>query len=82
MLMQPINSTPDNYIEFAPVNGVPTTATCISAGFKDIVRGFAAWPLWMMLGWSDIRQRYRRSTLGPLWITLSMAAFILLLGVL
>ena len=34
-----------------------------------------------MLGWNDIRQRYRRSVLGPFWITLSMAIFIGLLGV-
>ena len=34
-----------------------------------------------MLGWNDIRQRYRRSVLGPFWITISMAVFILLLGV-
>lgn len=25
-----------------------------------------------MLGWHEIRQRYRRSTIGPFWITLSM----------
>jgi ABC-type polysaccharide/polyol phosphate export permease len=34
-----------------------------------------------MLGWSDIRQRYRRSTLGPFWITLSTGIFIGVLGV-
>jgi ABC-type polysaccharide/polyol phosphate export permease len=34
-----------------------------------------------MLGWNDIRQRYRRSTLGPFWITLSTGLFILVLGV-
>ena len=33
-----------------------------------------------MLGWNDIRQRYRRSVLGPFWITISMAVFITLLG--
>ena len=34
-----------------------------------------------MLGWTDIRLRYRRSVIGPFWITLSMGTFILLLGV-
>jgi ABC-type polysaccharide/polyol phosphate export permease len=33
-----------------------------------------------MLGWNDIRQRYRRSILGPFWITLSMSIFILVLS--
>jgi ABC-type polysaccharide/polyol phosphate export permease len=40
-----------------------------------------AWPVWTVLGWNDIRQRYRRSVLGPFWITLSMAIFICVLGV-
>ncbi len=29
--------------------------------------------LWAHLGWQDIKQRYRRSVLGPLWITVGMA---------
>ncbi len=48
---------------------------------RDFHAGICAWRLWTMLGWNDIRQRYRRSVLGPFWITLSMGAFILLLGV-
>ncbi|HKH19830.1 MAG TPA: ABC transporter permease [Gammaproteobacteria bacterium] len=47
----------------------------------DIYRGLGAYPLWAMLGWSDIRLRYRRSVLGPFWITLSMSIFIAVLGV-
>src|SRR5262245_37934316 len=43
---------------------------------RDIVHGAQAWRVWMMLGWQDIRQRYRRSTLGPFWITISMGAMI------
>ncbi len=48
---------------------------------RELLAAFRAWPLWIMLGWNDIRQRYRRSVLGPFWITLSMAIFIALLGV-
>ena len=48
---------------------------------RDLLAGMRAWPLWAMLGWNDIRQRYRRSVLGPFWITISMAVFITLLGV-
>lgn len=47
---------------------------------EEIVAGFRAWPIWMLMGWDDIRQRYRRSVLGPFWITLSMGVFILLLS--
>jgi ABC-type polysaccharide/polyol phosphate export permease len=52
----------------------------LTAGASDLMAGLKAWRLWTMLGWNDIRQRYRRSTLGPFWITLSMAIFIVLLG--
>jgi len=48
---------------------------------RDLLSGIRAWPMWTMLGWNDIRQRYRRSVLGPFWITISMAVFIALLGV-
>lgn len=52
-----------------------------SAGTRDMIEGMANWRLWSMLGWNDIRQRYRRSAFGPFWITISMAIFVLLLGV-
>ena len=35
---------------------------------------------WLELGWIDILLRYRRSMLGPLWLTLTTAAFIAGLG--
>jgi ABC-type polysaccharide/polyol phosphate export permease len=47
----------------------------------EIIEGMRAWPVWVILGWDDIRARYRRSVIGPFWITLSMGVFILLLGV-
>jgi ABC-type polysaccharide/polyol phosphate export permease len=34
----------------------------------------------MMLARMDIRQRYRRSILGPFWITITMIIFILAIG--
>jgi ABC-2 type transport system permease protein len=50
------------------------------SGVRDLCAGLANWQLWSMLGWNDIHQRYRRSALGPFWITISMAIFIVLLG--
>jgi len=52
----------------------------ISAARREIFEAALKSPLWMMLGWNDIRQRYRRSVLGPFWITISMAVFISVLG--
>jgi ABC-type polysaccharide/polyol phosphate export permease len=45
-----------------------------------VVAAVREWPMWSTLGWHDIRQRYRRSVLGPLWITLSMAIMVGTLG--
>jgi ABC-type polysaccharide/polyol phosphate export permease len=53
----------------------------LSIGADDLSAGLKVWRLWMMLGWNDILQRYRRSVLGPFWITLSMALYVILLGV-
>ena len=50
--------------------------------FADIVDGAKLWRLACMLGWFDIRLRYRGSMLGPLWLTLSTAVLVGALGVL
>jgi lipopolysaccharide transport system permease protein len=46
----------------------------------DIAGSVKRWPLVGMLGWQDLRQRYRRSALGPFWITLSMGVTIGTIG--
>ncbi|MDL5154631.1 ABC transporter permease [Actinomycetospora sp. Odt1-22] len=48
--------------------------------FHDIRQAIAQRELWGHLGWQDIKQRYRRSTIGPLWITISMAVTAAALG--
>ncbi len=52
------------------------------ASWSDLVGGFGQRELWLQLGWQDIKQRYRRSTLGPLWITIATGAMALALGLL
>jgi lipopolysaccharide transport system permease protein len=47
---------------------------------RDIYEGLGSWRLWSVLGWNDIRRRYRRSILGPLWMTLSMTLLVAALG--
>ncbi len=47
---------------------------------EDLMTGILQWRIWMLLGWQDIRLRYRRSQLGPFWITLSMAITIYTMG--
>jgi ABC-type polysaccharide/polyol phosphate export permease len=48
----------------------------VSAAVKDLIDGLGRWELWSTLGWHDIRQRYRRSVVGPFWLTLSMGMMI------
>ncbi|WP_375460561.1 ABC transporter permease [uncultured Enterovirga sp.] len=51
-----------------------------SLAWKDLATGFRRVELWGSMGWFDIRQRYSRSVIGPFWITLSLAGFVLALG--
>jgi ABC-type polysaccharide/polyol phosphate export permease len=57
-------------------------AVQVEKAWRDLLAGFVNWELWGTLGWHDIRQRYRRSTLGPFWITISMGVMIAGLAVL
>ncbi|MGQ9367375.1 ABC transporter permease [Azospirillum sp. ST 5-10] len=41
--------------------------------WDDLVDGIGCWRLWGAMAWQDVRNRYRRSLLGPLWLTLSTA---------
>ncbi|MCM6778501.1 ABC transporter permease [Nocardia sp. CDC159] len=50
--------------------------------FSDFRSGFAQRELWLSLGWQDIKQRYRRSVLGPFWITISTAVQAAAIGLL
>lgn len=49
---------------------------------RDLIEGTARWRLWGRLGWNDILQRYRRSVLGPFWLTASQAVMVISLGLL
>jgi len=50
--------------------------------FGDLVDGWKSDQLWLQLGWQDIKQRYRRSTLGPFWITIATGVMAVALGLL
>lgn len=70
-------------ITAAPVGTPPPSrSSTVGAAWRDLTRGFQQRELWLALGWQDIKQRYRRSVLGPLWITISRAVMALALGLL
>jgi len=52
----------------------------VAGAVADIAESLRKSYLWVRLGWFDIQQRFRRSVLGPLWITLSMGALIAGMG--
>lgn len=47
---------------------------------KEIFSGFRRISLVSILGWHDIRGRYRRSVIGPFWLTISMGVMIATIG--
>jgi ABC-2 type transport system permease protein len=50
--------------------------------FDDLRGGWRQRALWGYLGWQDIKQRYRRSVLGPLWISITMGVIATAMGIL
>jgi ABC-type polysaccharide/polyol phosphate export permease len=70
-----IFSTPDKFLNIAIHSNTRLALIDIRDGLKE-------WRIWFLLAWQDIQLRYRRSTLGPFWITLSMAITIYTMGLL
>lgn len=60
----------------SPLKAVPQWRLAI----RDVVDGLKAHRVWMMLAKLDIKQRYRRSVIGPFWITITMVIWILAIG--
>jgi ABC-type polysaccharide/polyol phosphate export permease len=63
----------------APVVRISAEAVPKQA-FADLLDGARLHELWTHLAFHDIRQRFRRSVLGPFWLTLSMGIFVAALG--
>ena len=53
-----------------------TTATA----YADLKSSLSLWRIWTKLALQEIKLRYRRSSLGPFWITLSMLITICCMG--
>lgn len=52
----------------------------VNIALADIAAATRRYQLVGMLGWQDVRQRYRRSALGPFWLTISMGVMIGTIG--
>ena len=56
------------------------TSKQLDSAVDDLRTGISSWRLGHFLAWQDIKQRYRRSTLGPIWMTLSFGVQIFTMG--
>ena len=54
----------------------------LARALRDLARGARMTTLWGRLGWQDVRRRYRRTALGPWWITISTGLTVALLATL
>lgn len=52
----------------------------LATALADVYRTAHSFRIWNLLAMQDIRQRYRRSVLGPFWITMSTLVSIAALG--
>jgi len=78
-------STPDTAVNTDLPNNLIGEFSFSSASpkqlaWQDIKQSFIHWRIWMMLAYQDIKLRYRRSLLGPFWITISMAITVYSMG--
>jgi len=68
----------------APAPAQPPVSDSVSfrRAFRDLRGGWSQRELWLHLGWQDIKQKYRRSVLGPFWVTIATGAMAVSLGML
>ena len=48
---------------------MPTAST-------ELIQSVRHYEVWSELAWADTVSRYRRTTIGPFWMTLSMSAMV------
>ena len=69
--------TPDEVSVYGASRGPDSLRRCV----EDLREAIGDWRLWTFLAHHEIRARYRRSTIGPLWLTLSLAIQVAAMGV-
>lgn len=54
--------------------------TNLQLAVSDVADGVAGFHIWAAIGWQAVMQRYRRSFLGPFWLTISTAILVGIMG--
>jgi ABC-type polysaccharide/polyol phosphate export permease len=52
----------------------------VQLAINDLLDGIRSIHIWPVLGWQEVKQRYRRSTLGPFWLTISTGVLLAVMG--
>ena len=58
----------------------PPSQAALAAG--DLLEGLGLWEFWTVMGLQGVRRGYRRSVLGPFWLTISLAVTVTALSLL
>src|SRR5262245_58635528 len=75
-----MTSLSSNDEKFSLADSMPSGRLALA--IQDVVSGLLLWRVWIRLGWNDILHRYRRSVLGPFWLTASAGIMAVSLGLL
>jgi ABC-type polysaccharide/polyol phosphate export permease len=51
-----------------------------STAWEDLAGGLSKTELWGRMGWLDVKRRYRRTLLGPFWTSMSLAVYVISVG--
>lgn len=58
----------------------PTPGGPFAIAWQDIRQAVLLAPMWLHAGWIDVIWRFRRTRIGPFWHTLSLGAFVVVMG--
>lgn len=80
-IVSPVNKSGIGLVGSTASSAAPSRAERRHRAKLDVLRAMRSWPVVILIGSSDVSARYRRSTLGQLWITLSHAVTVLSIGI-
>jgi len=66
--------SPDSWTGYAPLDA--DLGAQFQAAVNDIREGLRRWRSWSYLSVENVKNRYRRTVLGPWWLTLQMGVFV------
>jgi ABC-type polysaccharide/polyol phosphate export permease len=62
------------------VKHAPGLRRLTTSGVADLLNGLRSYDLWGRLGFIEVKRRYRRTLFGPFWNSISLGAFIAVMG--